>query len=679
MKPEQLELLTTVSAPSLSPDAGRAVVSASSPSFASDSYVGQLWLLELDGSAPPRRLTRGESDSGPRHSPDGMWIAFLRADAKGVAQLAVVEAAGGEPRVLTERTLGVGDFAWSPDGGSIAFLSRTPEPGRYGSIDDVGAGAEAPRHITTLNYRGDGVGFTGDKVQELFTLDVPGLEQEPFVRPRGRAAHGLHKVPGGLPEATARALAGQDVADPCYSPDGRWIYFAAALHEGHDTDLRSQLYRVPAVGEAPAAPELVLGAADSPWAYRAPRFSNDGATLFALGQFVGESGTDFLARQVAVCAMDARATGVREAAVLTDTDAVDYTECEQLVPHGQSGVLALARVRGTGELHLVTAGGNSSVLGSGPQVIHGAASNSATIVVSYASPDSPGECAALEGGSLRQLTGFGNALRRQTTLSAPREVSFTAPDGYPVHGWIHLPQGPGPHPVLLNIHGGPFSQYGPAYFDEAQVYAAAGYTVLQCNPRGSSSYGRAHGTAIRHAMGTVDLQDVMAFLDGACASEPDLDEGRVGVLGGSYGGYLTAWTIAHEHRFAAALVERGFLDPLSFVGTSDIGWFFADAYTGSDPERVAAQSPMAKIGQVRTPTLVMHSEGDYRCPVEQAQRYYVGLKQRGVPTEFVLFPGESHGLSRGGSPWHRRQRFEAILRWFNRYLPVDGSSNQTAP
>ncbi len=225
--------------------------------------------------------------------------------------------------------------------------------------------------------------------------------------------------------------------------------------------------------------------------------------------------------------------------------------------------------------------------------------------------------------------------------------------------------------MLLNIHGGPFSQYGPGYFDEAQVYTAAGYAVLQCNPRGSSSYGREHGLAIRHAMGTVDLLDVMAFLDGACAAHPDLDATRTGVLGGSYGGYLTAWTIAHEHRFAAAMVERGFLDPASFVGTSDIGWFFADAYTGSDPAHMAGQSPMARLDRVRTPTLVMHSEGDYRCPLEQAQRYYVGLKQRGVPTEFVLFPGESHGLSRGGSPWHRRQRFEAILEWFNRYLPVD--------
>ncbi|EMQ97534.1 S9 family peptidase [Paeniglutamicibacter gangotriensis] len=670
MKPEQLDLLTTVSAPSVAPDASAAAVSASRPSFESDTYVGQLWLLGLGDTDSPRRLTRGESDHSPQYSPDGQWIAFLRTDADGRGQLAVVEALGGEPRLLTNRQLGVTGFVWAPDSTELAFTSRTAETGRYGSIKDVGTTAEAPRRISTLKYRADGVGFFRDKVQGLFTLPVPALGAEPFVKPRGRAAHEVRELPTGLPESARRAETTSDVSDPCYSPDGKWIYFTAALHEEADTDLRSHIHRVPRAGTAPATPEWVLGVAHGEWAYRAPQFSTDGATLFVLGQQLGSSGVDFLARHVAVCAVAADQVGIPEARVLSDMDAFDYTECEILVPHGADGVLATARVRGTGELHLVTADGTHTVLGSGGQNIHGAASADGHVVISYESARSPGECGRLEGGAIVQLTDFAAPLHQGTNLSAPREVEFTAPDGYPVHGWIHLPQGAGPHPVLLNIHGGPFAQYGPAYFDEAQVYAEAGYAVLQCNPRGSASYGREHGLAIKHAMGTVDMADVLAFLQGACAAEPVLDAQRTGILGGSYGGYLTAWTIAHEHRFAAAMVERGFLDSLSFVGTSDIGWFFAEAYTGSDPEQVAAQSPMAKIGQVQTPTLVMHSEGDYRCPLEQAQRYYVGLKQRQVPTELVLFPGESHGLSRGGSPWHRRQRFEAILDWFNKYLPA---------
>lgn len=675
MKPERLELLTTVSAPSLSPDSTRAVVSASRPSFASDTYVGQLWELPLDPSAKPRRITRGESDRDPRYSPDGLSIAFLRTDAKGKAQLAVFEAAGGEPQMLTDRPMGVSGFTWSPDSRFIAFTSRTAEPGRYGSIDGVGGADEAPRRINTYNYRADGLGYSQDKIQGLFSVEVPAPGAEPFIKPRGRAAHEVHPLPTGLPVPIELAVADQDLGEPVYSPDGAWVYFTSTLHEGHDSDLRSMIYKVPSVVPAPAIPDLVLGDPAGEWAFRSACWSNDGSTLFALAQHVGESGTDFLAKHTVVVSLPAADLPAAHARILTDEQLVDYTESESLVPHGNDSVVAMARVRGTGELHGIGADGSVKVLSSGPRFIHGVAASGSTVVVSFASQDSPGECSVLDGDMLRQLTGFAAPLKEQSVTSLPQEAVFTAPDGYPVHGWIHRPAGPGPHPVLLNIHGGPFSQYGPAYFDEAQVYAAAGYVVLQCNPRGSSSYGREHGLAIRRAMGTVDMDDVMAFLEGACAANPELDAERVGILGGSYGGYLTAWTIAHEHRFAAAMVERGFLDPASFVGTSDIGWFFADAYTGSDPRLVASQSPMAALDQVRTPTLVMHSEGDYRCPLEQAQRYYVGLKQQGVPTEFVLFPGESHGLSRGGSPWHRRQRFEIILEWFNRYLPVGASGS----
>ena len=204
------------------------------------------------------------------------------------------------------------------------------------------------------------------------------------------------------------------------------------------------------------------------------------------------------------------------------------------------------------------------------------------------------------------------------------------------------------------------------------MYADAGYAVLLCNPRGAAGYGQAHGRAIRQAMGTLDLADVLAFLDGAIAGIPQLDGNRVGVMGGSYGGYLTAWTIAHDHRFAAAIVERGYLDPEAFVGTSDIGSFFSDEYTGTEHEAIQAQSPQAHVDAVTTPTLVLHSEDDLRCPLPQAERYYAALKRRGVDAELVIFPGENHELSRSGRPRHRLQRFEIILDWWARHLPVQG-------
>jgi dipeptidyl aminopeptidase/acylaminoacyl peptidase len=193
--------------------------------------------------------------------------------------------------------------------------------------------------------------------------------------------------------------------------------------------------------------------------------------------------------------------------------------------------------------------------------------------------------------------------------------------------------------------------------------------VVMCNPRGSAGYGEAHGRAIRQRMGTVDFTDVIDFLDGALARHPMLDGARVGVMGGSYGGYLAAWTIANDHRFAGAIVERGYLDPETFVGTSDIGSFFSDGYTGTDAQRMQEQSPQALVGQVITPTLVIHSEDDLRCPLSQGERFYAALKRNGVETELLIFPGENHELSRSGRPRHRVQRFEAVLDWWARYLP----------
>lgn len=685
MRPDQLELVTTLSRPSLTPDGRHAVVAASRPSFATDGYTGQLWLVDTAGAQPPRRLTRGRGDTAPQFSPDGTCIAFLRRDAKDRPQLAIVDARGGEPRLVTDAPLGVGQFAWSPDGRRLALTARIPDPGRYGSLDGVDAAHEDPRRITGNKFQMNGLGYIEDKRQGVFVLDVPPVDDEPWLEPAGRAAQaaasggaggGAPSGPPdplrlggtkGLPVARRLTPADRDASDPCFSPDGDWVLFAAALHEGADTDLRSMVHRVAVTG---GEPELVAGAPDGRFSYSHPVFSRDGATLFLQGGDLGEDGRDFVARNVGLFALDAVALGTGRAPeprLLTDLDAHDHGESVPS-PFGPDGVLSVAAVRGAGVLFAVTPDAAPRVALRGELVVTGAAEAGGTVVVTYTDPTTPGEVGVVTDGVLTRLTDFAAPLRAGVR-TAP-QVEFTTPsaDGYPVHGWVYLPEGEGPHPVLLNIHGGPYAQYGWGWFDEAQAYAAAGYAVVQCNPRGSASYGRAHGLAIRHAMGTVDMADVLAFLDGAVAAFPQLDGARVGIMGGSYGGYLTAWTIAHDHRWAGAIVERGYLDPVNFVGTSDIGWFFSEAYTGSDAERIAAQSPMAHVGAVRTPTLVIHSEQDLRCPLEQAQRYFAALRRGGVEAEMLVFPGENHELSRSGSPWHRRQRFEAILHWWGRNL-----------
>ena len=248
------------------------------------------------------------------------------------------------------------------------------------------------------------------------------------------------------------------------------------------------------------------------------------------------------------------------------------------------------------------------------------------------------------------------------------EITATAPDGYPVHGWVVRPEGAGPHPVLLMIHGGPFTQYGLRLFDEAQVYAGAGYAVIMGNPRGSSGYGQAHGTAIIGDAATIASADLLALLETGLATG-GLDGSRTGVLGGSYGGYMTTWLAAHHgQRFKAAVSERAVNAIDSFHGSSDIGWAFAGALWGPDPAGWAAQNPLRYAGQIGIPMLIVHSEHDWRCPLEQAQRLFVALKLRGVPVEMLLFPGEGHELTRNGRPSHRVARFEAILDWWDRHL-----------
>ncbi len=230
-----------------------------------------------------------------------------------------------------------------------------------------------------------------------------------------------------------------------------------------------------------------------------------------------------------------------------------------------------------------------------------------------------------------------------------------------------VPEGDGPHPVLLMIHGGPFAQYGWTVFDEAQVYARAGYAVVYGNPRGSSGYGAAYGRHIRGDVGERSSVDLFALLDDALA-RPDLDATRLGVLGGSHGGFMTSWIVGHTDRFAAAVSERAVNALDSFIGSSDIGWGFTDDLYGREASELHRQSPLTYADKISTPLLIIHSEQDWRCPIEQAQRLYVALRKRDAEVEMLIFPGEGHELSRSGLPSHRVARFEAIVDWFDRHL-----------
>jgi len=654
MKAEDIPLLWSVSSPSIAPDGASVVFAAGHASLDADAYVGQLFSVAVDGSGSPSRITRGFRDSSPAHSPDGSLIAFLRASAGSAPQLYLMPARGGEPQQLTDRLLGVGSFTWAPSGASIAFTSREPEHGRYGSIEKLDASAEAPRHITTIRYKSNGTGYISDRRTQVFTIAVPAVDAEPHYPAAPSAEERWSAAATStLPEAVQLTTGDDDHGPLAWTPDSSALIVVAALHDERDTDLRAGLYRIPASG---GAPELITPA-DSPLSVADVAITPDG-TIFFAAQNMGESNRDFVGQSSAIYAL-VDAVPVQ----LTNPAATDFDEGHLSVA-SDSTVLAANRTRGTLELHEIALG-DPETLASGTFLVTDHAARDDLRVVAVTTPTTSSELAVVENGELRFITSFATV----ATIE-PRELEITGRDGYPVHGWVATPEGEGPHPVLLMIHGGPYSQYGVGFFDETQVFTEAGYAVVYCNPRGAAGYGTEHARSIRERMGTLDHFDVIDFLEGALAADERLDATRLGIMGGSYGGYLTAWTIAHDHRFTAAIVERGFLDPEVFPGTSDIGDFFGSEYMGSDPARMREQSPQAVVGSVATPTFVIHSEQDLRCPLGQAERYYASLRSQGVEAELLIFPGENHELSRAGRPRHRVQRFEAMLDWWNRYLPV---------
>lgn len=686
MQPEDLDLLVTPGRPSLHPDGTRAVVSLVRPDLTVNDYVGQVWTVPVSVEGAPDRgptpLTRGHRDTEPRFSPDGSLVVFLRTGAKGTAgpagrpQLYVVAAGGGEPIPLTDAPLGVTGYAWSPDGTRIAFAARVPEAGRYGTPVEPGgtapeAGSEGPRLITHLRYLSDGLGYVTDRPSHIFVLTLPDV--------LGAGSPGMPVVPAGsLPAAVQLTDGDADDEGVVFSPDGRTLAFTSARHEHRHEDLFVDAFIVAVEGGAlRRATPTTLTVSEVAWTV-------DGTALWLRASDPGKSGRDSVANQdglfrVAVSGVGAAAPATDGPVRHTDVESIDLGETTSHLTVTATGVLVQARDRGAVRLlHIPAAGGGPEVVLDGPRWVlgHDAVDGPAgrVVVATVADATTPGELVLVGPAGPVVLTDLAAGLRARTAIRPLVERTATAADGYPVHGWAVLPEGPGPHPVLLDIHGGPFTQYGWTLYDEAQVLAGAGYAVLLANPRGSAGYGAAHGSAIQGAFGQRDTADVTAFLDTALADPAlHLDAARLGVLGGSYGGYLTSWITTRPElgsRFAAAVVERGFLDPVSFAGTSDIGWFFGDVWCGTDPEALAAQSPMAHVGAVRTPTLVIHSEQDYRCPIEAGQRWFAALVRSGVPAELLIFPGESHGLTRGGQPAHRLARFQHLLRWWDRYLPT---------
>ena len=556
-------------------------------------------------------------------------------------------ADGGEAVRLTDLPNGVSSLAWSPDGTRIAFVARV---GGWQEPDDPDEKEKSkpPRVISSLKYRFNAEGFTYDRRPHVFVVAADG--GTPVQITDGDFADG----------------------DPSWSPDGETIAFVSARHADRDHDDAVDVWVVPAKGGEPRRLTRTDGSA------ALAAFSPDGRSVaFAGRRERNNSGGNY---HVFTVPLDG---GPR----VCLTSALDRSCPGPRLAWAPDGSAVLFPVEDHGSVPLMKAAANAAERVP-ERVIDGArcvtgfsvSGDGARIAFTATAPDAPAEVFIRDarGGGERQVTHFNDAWKATVALSRPEPFQCERA-GFRIDGWVMKPFGFEPgrtFPALLNVHGGPHAQYGYTFFDEFQTYAGAGYVVIFANPRGSQGYGEAFSRAVVGDWGGGDYADVMAVLDEALKRFDFIDRDRLGVMGGSYGGFMTSWIVGHTDRFKAACSERAVNNQYTMVGTSDIGHWFQREESGGPPawedmHRYVERSPLTYAKHITTPLLIIHSEDDLRCPIEQAEQLFVALRAQNKDVLFVRFPDENHEMSRSGKPRHRLQRFGFILDWFAKYLKPD--------
>jgi len=657
IQPDDLAAVVTASQAQVRPDGRVVAYTRTEVDLAGDAYRSAIWLVPADGGDPVQ-LTRGAGrDSAPRWSPDGRSLAFVSDRDGRPGQLYLLPLAGGEPRRLTSLPGGAGAAVWSPDGTRLAFCARVAKEAAPTDPAARDRWSKRPRVVTRAQYKADGTGYTFDAVSHLFVVTLAG----------GKVAQ--------LTSGDAEHLT------PAWSPDGRSLAFVRARTGPADYSL-FDLWIADADGRHERRLCEDVGRAV------APAWSPDGRSIAWYGHDHQEPGFGDPMVRVWVIA----ASGGRPRRAM---DAYDRSVALSRPPEASSapawspdGRTVTVPVADAGSVHVVQmsvadaspdASGDASVrvlIGGERQVLDAstAAGRIAFVATDWHTPADVYACAA-DGSGERRLTRLvGGGWSGATLPRVERRRFGGAADGG-LDGWVvHPVDGRAPAPLLVEIHGGPHSFHGNAFpggMFHVFALASRGWAVLLLNPTGSGSYGRAFAHGIRGRWGEADLAEQLAAVD-ALVADGVADPARLAVSGYSYGGFMTAWTITHTDRFRAAVVGAPVVNLESFHGTSDIGPWFGPWEAGGDlvgrRETYRRLSPITYVDRVATPTLIVHGEGDDRCPIGQGEEFYQGLLAAGrAPVEFVRYPGQSHAFRGSGRPSHRIDLVRRIVEWVERH------------
>ncbi|MEQ1702343.1 MAG: S9 family peptidase [Ilumatobacteraceae bacterium] len=652
--------IVQASSPAVSPDGTQVAFVVTRVEFETNKYRSQVWLAAADGSTAPRALTSGDNDGNPTWSPDGTVLAFTsrRSAKKGETTLHTLPiGVPGETRTIASMKDGVGEVAFSPDGRWVAFISRTPDA-RYSvpGAEDGDESWQAPRKIERFFTRLNGEGWVFDRPAHVYVVAADGTGRPRNLTP-GEFQH------GGI----------------SWLCDSSGIVTSAQRHDRWDLDFAYSLYVVPLQGEIRALTEPT-------GTHLSPAVSPDGSTVAFLG--FDDAGTYPQNVHVAVVPL----AGGPHTYLSKGLDRSFETTAGTVTPRWIDATTLLGTAEDRGQTHirrLHVDGRTPEAVTTGALAVKALHTAGGTVAFTASSVDSVADLFVLDGDTPRRLTSFAETYRGKVDVLTWERFAVPCTDGSDeIDAWIMRPAGFDPaqqYPVVLNVHGGPHTQYGETFFDEAQFQAAAGFVVLMSNPRGGSGREQAWGQAImgpQHPVapgsgwGGLDVDDVMAVLDTTLARYPFCDPSRVGMQGGSYGGYMATMLAGRfSDRFRAICSERAVNNVLTEEVNSDIATIFRVEHGPThldNPAEYERLSPIQYVRDITCPMLIIHSENDLRCPINQAEELFVAMRLLGKDVTFYRFPGESHELSRSGSPIHRRQRAEIILDFFAQHLQSAG-------